>query len=88
MTPTLERIQQDGLAMSVARALAVANGEAATCGTDLAQSLVTITEESPPQARVWRIHYGPREYRNRRGGDLFVLVDEQTGAVRRVIRGQ
>jgi hypothetical protein len=88
MAAILESIQQDGLAMSVARALAIANGEAATRGTDLAQSLVTITEESPPPARVWRIHYGPREYRNRRGGDLIVLVDEQAGAVRRVIRGQ
>ena len=83
-----EEIQQDILAMSVARAVAVANEAAKAQGIVLATSLVTITEESPPPTRVWRIHYGPRDYTRRRGGDFIVLVDDQTGAVQRSIRGQ
>ena len=86
-TSILEGLQ-DGLAKSMARALASANTAAEAGGADLAGSVVTITEESAPPERVWRIHYGPRDYRNRRGGDLIVLVDEQTAAVRHVIRGQ
>ena len=88
MPPTLEVIQQDSLALSVAQALALANGTAVARGKDLAQCLVTITEESPPPDRHWRIHYGPRNPRNRRGGDLIVVVNESLGTVERVIRGQ
>ncbi len=88
MTPTLETIQQDTLAMSVAGAVTLANAEAAARGTDLAQALVTIREEAPPPKRIWCVHYGPRAYQNRRGGDLMVYIDEQAGAVARVVRGQ
>jgi citrate lyase beta subunit len=86
--PALEEIRQDSLAMSVAAALAVADKEAMAQGTDVARSLVTITEAAPPPGRLWRIHYGPRDYVNRRGGDLTVVVDEQAGTVQRIIRGQ
>lgn len=70
------------------RTLLAANGEAARRGADVAGSLVTVSEESPPPHRVWRVHYGPRDYVNVRGGDLSVLIDEETGAIERVIRGQ
>jgi hypothetical protein len=85
---TLESLQQDSLVMSVARALATANEEAAKQGANLAESLVTIAEERAPQGRVWRINYGPRDYVAKRGGDLSIFVEERTGAVQRVIRGQ
>jgi hypothetical protein len=85
---TIETMQQDQLVMSVARALAVANEAAAAHGTDPAESLVTINEEPSAGSRVWRIHYGPRDFIRRRGGDLIVLVDERTMAVQRVLRGQ
>ena len=88
MLPALDDIRQDPLALSVAGALAIANETAAAQGTNLSQSLVTITEEAPPPERLWRIHYGPRDYRNRRGGDLIVIVDEQTGTAKRIIKGQ
>lgn len=88
MPPPLEDIRQDDLALSVAQALAVADKAAVEQGKDLAQCLVTITEASPPPDRHWRIHYGPRECRNRRGGDLIVLVSERLGTVERVLRGQ
>jgi myo-inositol-hexaphosphate 3-phosphohydrolase len=86
--PAIEDIRQDQLAMAVAAALAVANDAAAAQGLDLPQYLVSITEEAPPPDRLWRIHYGPRNYVNRRGGDLIVFVEERSGAVRQIIRGQ
>jgi hypothetical protein len=87
-TPTVEEIQQDGVAMSVARALAIANEAALARGTDLEQNLISITEEAPPPDRVWRIHYGPRDYIHRRGGDLIILVNERGGLVQKILRGQ
>lgn len=86
--PALEDIQQDRLAMSVARALAVANDAAAGHGQDPAQSLVTITEETAQTGRCWRIHYGPRDFARQRGGDLIVIVDESSGALLEMIHGQ
>ena len=85
---SLEEMQQDDLVMSVARALARANEAALGEGTEPAESLVTITEEPSSAGRLWRIHYGPRDYVGRRGGDLIVLVDERGEKVQRIIRGQ
>ena len=84
----IERIQQDSLALSVARAVAIANDTAITQGLDPDQSLVTVMEETPPPQRVWRVNYGPRDYVRRRGGDLIVYVDDTTGTVQRLLRGQ
>jgi hypothetical protein len=84
----LEEIQQDQFAMSVARAIAVANEEAASRGIDLAKSLVTISEATPPPTRSWQVHYGPRDFSQRRGGDLIVIVDGDSGNVRSIQRGQ
>jgi hypothetical protein len=85
---TLELLQRDHLAMSVAQALTLANDAAVEQGTTPAESLITVSEEPATIGRVWRIHYGPRDYVRRRGGDLIVLVDEQTASVQQVIRGQ
>jgi len=74
--------------MSVAQALTVANAAAIEHGRDPSDSLVTISEDSAGPGRVWRIHYGPRDYVARRGGDLIVLVDEKTGTIQQVLRGQ
>jgi hypothetical protein len=87
-TVTLETMQQDNLVMSVARALTLANETAIAQGTEPADSLVTITEEGSSAGRSWRIHYGPRDYIGRRGGDLIVIVDERNASVQRIIRGQ
>ena len=84
----LEKIQHDDLALAVARALTAANEAAAAEGILLEESLVTISEEAPPPRRLWRVHYGPREYVSRRGGDLIVLIDEATSSVQRTVRGQ
>ena len=85
--PALEELQRDDLAMSVARALSIANEAAIAEGTEPNACLVTIAEESPPPERLWRIHYGPRDYTHRRGGDLIIVVDER-GGVRQILRGQ
>ena len=74
--------------MSIARALVLANEAAVAEGILPADSLVTIFEEPAGAEGEWRIHYGPRDYIGRRGGDLMVLVDERAGEVRRIIRGQ
>ena len=87
-TVSLEELQQDRLAMSVARALNLANEAAVANGTEPADSLVSISEESSAAGRVWRVHYGPRDYVGRRGGDLIVFVDDSGETVQRVIRGQ
>jgi hypothetical protein len=86
-TTGLEAMQQDRLVMSVARALALANETAIAQGTKPDDCLITITEEAAEAHHRWRVHYGPRQYINRRGGDLIVVVDERTGAVQ-WIRGQ
>jgi hypothetical protein len=87
-TLSLDQLQQDHLAMAVARALAMANDAALAHGTHPDKSLITISEEPAEQGRLWRVHYGPRDYVNQRGGDLIVLIDEQSDVPRRVIRGQ
>ncbi len=84
----IERIQRDELALSVAHALMIANDAATAQGVALERSLVTITEEAGSPRGIWRIHYGPRDIVNRRGGDFTVVVEEKTGKVQRVIRGQ
>jgi hypothetical protein len=85
---SLEEMQQDRLVMSVAKALALANEAALAQGTDPANSLVTITEDTTVAGRLWRIHYGPRDYVSRRGGDLIVVVDDGSETIQRMIRGQ
>ena len=84
----IESIQRDHLAMAVAHALTIANLAAASKGVALDEFLVTITEEVASPHRVWQIHYGPRDFVHRRGGDLTVFVNETTGQVQRILRGQ
>ncbi|MGH7225602.1 MAG: hypothetical protein ACRELF_20485 [Gemmataceae bacterium] len=87
-TITLETMQQDPLVMSVARALTLANETARRYAMELAHSVVTISEETTPEGRLWRIHYGPQDYIARRGGDLTVFVDGSGDAVKRILSGQ
>lgn len=87
-TMNAEALQRDPLALSVAHAMTLANETATQAGIDLATSLVTVSEEYAASARQWRIHYGPRDYINRRGGDLIVVVDDLSGKVREILRGQ
>lgn len=89
MSQTLDKtVLEDELAVSLARAVAVANERARREGVGLKQSLITATEIAHAGEICWRISYGPRDYVRRRGGDLIIEVGLDDGQVRRVLRGQ
>ncbi len=89
MTATLtDRVLQDELAVSLARAMAVANKKARELGVDVLQSLISITQHSLNGRSVWRINYGPKDYVNRRGGDVLIEVDMHDATIKKVLRGQ
>ena len=80
-------VLEDNVAMSLARGVAAANRAAKEIGVDLPDSLVTITQVSDEKP-CWRINYGPKNYRNRRGGDVIVEVDAEDASIQKVLRGQ
>ncbi len=57
-------------------------------GVDVTNSLLTLTQRMADDVLVWRINYGPKEYINRRGGDLVVDVAATSGKVAQVLWGQ
>ena len=81
-------VLQDDLAISLARAMAVANKKARELGVDVFQSLISITQHTLNDSSVWRINYGPKDYVNRRGGDVLIEVDMHDATIKRVLRGQ
>jgi hypothetical protein len=80
-------ILQDDLAVSLARVLAVANKRARAAGVNVAQSVITITQNFEHGLR-WRINYGSKDYIGRRGGDLIIEVDASDASITQVLRGQ
>jgi hypothetical protein len=88
MSATLtDEVLQDDLAMFLARAIAAANKRAREFDVDVSQSLISITQ-SFENGPCWRVHYGPKDYVGRRGGDLIVDVDAADATVTRDLRGQ
>jgi hypothetical protein len=85
--PTLEAIQQDRLALTIAGAVTLANETLVARGVNPAACVVMIEEVLSDTGRTWRMQYGPRDFVHRRGGVWIVVVDEQAG-VAEVIRGQ
>lgn len=81
-------VLQDDLAVSLARAMAAANKKARQLGVDVIQSLISITQHTEDGSTVWRINYGPKDYINRRGGDILIEVNMQKATVINVLRGQ
>ena len=79
---------QDTLAISVARATAIANKRAHELGADVLQSLITITQRVANGEASWRINYGPKDYLGRRGGDLIIEVNQSDGRIEQVLWGQ
>ena len=89
MNPTLTTdIMQDEIAISLARAMAVANKRARELGIEVVQTLITITQRSSNGGMVWRINYGPKDYIGRRGGDLIIEVDLSDAGIKQVLWGQ
>lgn len=81
-------VLQDDLAISLARAMAMANKEARDLGVNVVQSLISITQTKQNGGSVWQINYGPRDYLNLRGGDVLIEVDVLDGTITRILRGQ
>jgi hypothetical protein len=79
---------QDDIAVSLARAVTVANKRARELGVDVLQSLITVTQRSFDGGTSWRINYGPRDYVGRRGGDLIIDIDPGDTSINQVLWGQ
>jgi hypothetical protein len=84
----IEEIQQNSHALGAAHAVALADQAVERRGGILADHFVHIHEEGEPPARVWRVYYIPRNYREQRGGGFEVAVDEQSGQVTKLLLGQ
>ncbi|MBM3237096.1 hypothetical protein FJZ31_12460 [Candidatus Poribacteria bacterium] len=83
-----EEILKDPFVASVALSLSVANEKAQEYGMDLTKYLISITQETTAEKVLWRIHYGPKDYIHRRGGDLVIYVSQEDGMIQKVLRGQ
>ena len=80
-------VLQDDMAVTLARVIATANKRARELGVDALQSFITITQQLD-NGLNWRVNYGPRDYVNRRGGDLIIEVNGEDMNIKRVLRGQ
>ena len=80
-------VLQDDMAVTLARVMATANKRARELGVDVLQSFITITQQVD-NGLFWRVSYGPRDYVNRRGGDLMIEVNGEDMKIKQVLRGQ
>lgn len=81
-------VYQDAVAVSIANVMAVANKRANELGIDSLNSLITLTQYLQDGTILWRVNYGPKDYLDRRGGDLIIDVDAFYGKIERVLWGQ
>jgi len=89
MAPTLTpEVYQDDIAIAMARAMSVANKRASQLGVDVADSLITVSQQPTGERCLWRVNYGPRDCIGRRGGDVIIEVDPDDARVTQVLRGQ
>jgi len=79
---------KDDVAMSTANVMAIANKRANELGINVLNSLITMTQYLRDGTILWRVNYGPKDYLNRRGGDLMIDVDAVNGKIERVLWGQ
>jgi len=80
-------VLQDDMAVALARVIATSNKRARELGVDIVQSLITITQHFD-NGTFWRINYGPKDYINKRGGDLMIEVGGEDIKIKQVLRGQ
>ena len=62
-------VLQDTMAVSLACAMAAANRRAHEMGINPQDRLISILQPDELALPFWRINYGLRDYRNKRGGD-------------------
>lgn len=79
---------QDEIAVSVAQVLALANRKAKELGIDVRESLITVSQHLAKGIWLWRVHYGARDYINRRGGDLMIDIDPASADIKQILHGQ
>ena len=79
---------QDEIAVSVAEVLASANRKAKELGVDVRESLITVSQHLAKGVWLWRVHYGARDYINRRGGDLMIDIDPANADITQILHGQ
>jgi hypothetical protein len=87
MATLSSEVLQDDMAVALARVMATANKRARELGIDVVQSLITISQQFE-NGLSWRVNYGPRDYLNRRGGDLMIEVSGEDMKIKQVLRGQ
>jgi hypothetical protein len=83
-----DEIVRDDVAVSMARALVIANRRARQLGIDVADRLVSVAQRPSADRFVWQIDYLPKHYVGRRGGDFTMEIDPADGTIRREVRGQ
>ncbi|MCI0638617.1 MAG: hypothetical protein L0Y72_07525 [Gemmataceae bacterium] len=89
MAVTLSKdVLEDEVAISLAQILAAANKQAKLLGVNPQERNISIHECATNGASVWRINYGAKNPIGRRGGDLMIDVDAESGSVKQVLRGQ
>ena len=81
-------VSNDGMAVSMAKAVAIANRRAVFLGIDLQGSFVSAAQKPSKGGVVWRVSYIPRDYIGKRGGGFMIEVDPADGSIRRELRGQ
>ena len=87
MATLSSEVLQDDMAVALARVMATANKRARELGVDVLQSFITITQQVD-NGLFWQVNYGPRDYVNRRGGDLMIEVNGEDMKIKQVLRGQ
>ncbi|MCI0380427.1 MAG: hypothetical protein L0215_22815 [Gemmataceae bacterium] len=76
------------MAVSLDQAVASANKQAVLLGVDPHNRSISIHECATNGTSVWRINYGVKNPIGRRGGDLIIDIDADSGCLRQILKGQ
>ena len=87
MATLSSEVLPDDMAVTLARVMATANKRARELRVDTLQSLITITQPFD-NGTFWRINYDPKDYINKRGGDLIIEVGGDDIKIKQVLHGQ
>jgi len=81
-------LDADTTAISLARAVVIANRRAVEMGYGLDQHRLSIEEHQSPDGSYWRIVYLPNAGVTRRGGGCQIDVDASNGRILQALRCQ
>jgi len=83
-----DSVLRDDVALTVAKALSIANEHAEAAGINAVDSVISVNQAPRAEGGVWQVEYGPQVAVGRRGGGLTVEVTADGETVLRVLRGQ